>query len=703
MSSTSSSKEYLRVFKHIGQAMRQREDVPVEKREIDHIQFDFMSEKEIKDWSVVEITSNKWNGLNSLFDPRMGPINLNDECATCNQSSKLCPGHCGHIVLPRKVPHPMRLKLITEYLTLFCYTCHRLVILEGKMKLVNIHTKTGDAKFRALLQERENQSTCPHCSSILPSFSFDDECKIFIKYKSKVSIVHVEKMDEIFGNIPPCDIALIGMDPDKVHPSNLLISNLLVLPPCARPPVRNDTGQNHDDLTHKYQEILKYIEAWHKTSKSFERNKFYDNICFNIKTYMDNSKGKAKNQGAKRVIKCIKKRMTSKTGLIRGNLQGKRVNFCARTVISPEAWGWCDELVVPEHFAKNITFPVTVNKLNLEKCQTLVDQNKVSSVIRDGKQIFISYKCYTKGFELRDNDIIRRPQPDGTTMDIHVFGQSEKPMLQPGDSVVRYNQVYTNVEPKKKREDYILREGDVIERFLQDGDWTLFNRQPTLWKYSMRAFKVKIRPGRTFRFNLACTASFNADFDGDEMNAFFVQSEATRAEAAELVSVGKNFMSSQDSRPILAIKQDAMTGGYKLTFGRIPVRKCLIMDFFSHERFPFETYAPKRAHIIRMYKQEGLYQFLETPTYKSLKLEVSALEGKKRKTKADKEKLEVLQKELTQEWEACESMSDDAVLYTGHSFFSFLLPDDFCYMLDNGISPDGKPVWIPAGVMLSGT
>jgi DNA-directed RNA polymerase III subunit RPC1 len=506
---------FIKTFKHIGNssaALIHRDDGKIEKKDIDSVSFDFMSEEEIKNWSVVEITSYKFTGINTLFDPKMGPTNFTDNCTTCGQNSKTCPGHCGRIVLPRKVPHPLRLKLITQFLSLFCHNCYHLVISDEKMQLTGISSKSSDVKFRALLTERENCNTCPQCSMLLPSYSFDDDCKIYMKYKAKNSVMQIEKIDKIFGNIPPCDIKLIGLDEHRVHPSNFLISSLLVLPPCARPPVRNDAGQNHDDLTYKYIEILKHIEAYNKQTNSFERNKSYDSICFNIKTYMDNSKGKAKNQGQKRVIKCIKKRMTSKTGLIRGNLQGKRVNFCARSVISPEVNGWVDELVVPEKFAKNLTFPVKVNKINLKKCQTMLNENKVSTVIRDGKQIFIQYKCFTKGFELRDNDIIKRTLPDGTVRDIHVYGE-EKPELVQGDSVMRYNVVYKNVEPKRKKEDFILREGDTIERYLQDGDWTLFNRQPTLWKYSMRAFRVKIRPGKTFRFNLACTASYNADFD----------------------------------------------------------------------------------------------------------------------------------------------------------------------------------------------
>jgi DNA-directed RNA polymerase II subunit RPB1 len=702
--------EDIKVFERITASVRNKNVGEIEKKEITHITFNFLSENEIKNWSVCDITSQKLMGYNSLFDPRMGPTHANEECETCKQTSKTCPGHCGSIRLPRKVPHPLRCKLITQFLSLFCHNCYHLVITEDKIKLSNIHKKKGEHKFKALLDERENNcSTCPNCNILLPSFSHDDECRIYMKYKNKNTIIPVEKIDLIFSHIPPIDVQLIGLDHKKVHPSNFLISQLIVLPPCARPPVRNDTGQNHDDLTYKYQEILKNIENFNKTSESntFQRNNFYDYICFHIKTYMDNSKGKAKNQGNKRVIKCIKKRMTSKTGLIRGNLQGKRVNFCARSVISPEANGWVDELVVPESFAKTITFPVTVNQLNIDQCQALIDEDKASTVIRDGKQIMIQFRCYSKGFDLRENDIIKRPKADGSgTYDVFVHGNKNITLL-PGDSVQRYNKLYTNVEPKKKKERFMVKEGDVVERFLQNDDWTLFNRQPTLWKYSMRAFRVKIRPGRTFRFNLACTQSFNADFDGDEMNAFFAQSELTKAEAKHLLSVSKNFMSAQDSRPVLSIKQDAMTGGYKLTYGYVPIRKDVFMDAFSHEKYPMDMYNNKRKHVIAVYKKYNLYDsfITYTNTYHHLTAKLALLnridpDELSTEDKKAKQSLEAL---LEEELVDIHYATEEKILYNGKTFFSFLLPNDFNYYLNNGICPEGKPVEIREGVMLSGT
>ena len=66
--------------------------------------------------------------------------------------------------------------------------------------------------------------------------------------------------------------------------------------------------------------------------------------------------------------------------------------------------------------------------------------------------------------------------------------------------------------------------GDIVHRHLLDGDYVMFNRQPSLHKMSFMAHRAKILPYSTFRLNLCCTKPYNADFDGDEMNCHEPQS-----------------------------------------------------------------------------------------------------------------------------------------------------------------------------------
>jgi DNA-directed RNA polymerase subunit A' len=53
--------------------------------------------------------------------------------------------------------------------------------------------------------------------------------------------------------------------------------------------------------------------------------------------------------------------------------------------------------------------------------------------------------------------------------------------------------------------------GDTVDRHLLNGDWILFNRQPSLHRMSMQAHRVRVMPYDTFRLNASVTPSYNAD------------------------------------------------------------------------------------------------------------------------------------------------------------------------------------------------
>uniref|UniRef100_A0A0D3HQH4 DNA-directed RNA polymerase n=1 Tax=Oryza barthii TaxID=65489 RepID=A0A0D3HQH4_9ORYZ len=58
----------------------------------------------------------------------------------------------------------------------------------------------------------------------------------------------------------------------------------------------------------------------------------------------------------------------------------------------------------------------------------------------------------------------------------------------------------------------------LVERHLDDGDFVLFNRQPSLHKMYIMGHRIKIMPYSTFHLNLSATSPYNAVFDGDKMN-----------------------------------------------------------------------------------------------------------------------------------------------------------------------------------------
>jgi DNA-directed RNA polymerase II subunit RPB1 len=118
----------------------------------------------------------------------------------------------------------------------------------------------------------------------------------------------------------------------------------------------------------------------------------------------------------------------------------------------------------------------------------------------------------------------------------------------------------------------------VVERHLKNGDYVLFNRQPSLHKMSTMGHRIKVLPFSTFRLNLSVTSPYNADFDGDEMNMFVPQSYETRAEVKEIMHVPRQIVSPQSNKPVMGIVQDCLLGIMLFTKRETFLDKSLVMQ-----------------------------------------------------------------------------------------------------------------------------
>ena len=145
------------------------------------------------------------------------------------------------------------------------------------------------------------------------------------------------------------------------------------------------------------------------------------------------------------------------------------------------------------------------------------------------------------------------------------------PSVHPGANHVRNTSKNGKVQKRslqygnRERTAEELKEGDVVDRHMEDGDIVLFNRQPSLHKLSIMAHEVKVMPWRTFRFNICVCAPYNADFDGDEMNMHLPQTEEARTEASLLMGVNKNLITPRNGEPLVAASQDFLTASYLIT------------------------------------------------------------------------------------------------------------------------------------------
>lgn len=541
-----------------------------EFHELESIQFGMYSTEEIQKMSVCEVNSVKLSGPNSVYDKRMGILELNETCPTCQKSSKFCVGHFGHINLNVSVLHPLYYRLILNILKCTCYKCSRLLLTSEKLQLDGVLKGTKAVRFQSVVKKMDKIDVCSYCGTFQPKYIFStSEKQIYMNFKTEQEVARVPMFEneiyKIFSNVCQEDINLLGLDIQHFHPKNLILNSLLVIPPVSRPYVLADSVTCDDDITLQYIEIIKSNNhiVNNKTSE-LKRTKYIQMLKFRIRCLFDNSGEKQKVSNG-RSMKGIKKRLTGKEGIIRNNLMGKRVDKSARSVIGPDPTLNIDQIGVPQQIAKILSYPIYVNDCNIDKIYEMIDKGIVNYIIKKQNQIRINVKYATTrlGTKILFGDMIYRKR-EGYFL---VTKEDDKFLIEDSDVLLRNGEplLRTSYNTKKTLK---LEVGDIIERQLLDNDILLLNRQPTLHRGSCIAMKVKILPGKTIRLNLAITSTFNADFDGDEMNLFLPNNVETEAELRMLSSVDNFIINAQSSSSNIVLVQDTILGIYKMTLSK---------------------------------------------------------------------------------------------------------------------------------------
>ena len=567
--------------------------------DIEKISFGVYSPDEIKKMSVCLLDNPKRNGYGTVYDERMGTIDFNQKCETCNKTSEFCHGHFGHIELCEPIINPLYFKHVVNFLKCICLKCNRILITRENIELLELDRYDGHEKFLEIFKKISKIDMCYQidengckCGYNQPDIKLNVDNSISLSYKKQSEItLSVGEIKNIFDKVSDDDIRMLGFDPSLIHPTNLILVNLPVLPICDRPYVKCESNICDDDLTNQYIEIIKLNNNILKQDISEKRRKDIYSLEFRVSTMFNNSKGKAKHTTSSRSIKGIKERIVGKDGLIRNNMMGKRVNQSARTVIGPDPNLKTDQLAVPYKIAQILTIPEIVTRFNIDKINELMKQDKINYVIKPGGiKINIKYATRTKSTNLLYGDVIHRG-------DNKIGVMSGREELKEGDRIIRDGNFLENVIYPSKRE-YKLEYGDKVERQLQNGDLVLLNRQPTLHKGSMIAMEVVLKPHKTLRMNLACTKSFNADFDGDEMNLHVPQSIEAITELRYLSKIQNNIISPQASKTNIVIVQDSLLGAYKMTKDNSPVtREQFFNVSMKLERYNEECLFSRMNHI----------------------------------------------------------------------------------------------------------
>ncbi|OYT41439.1 MAG: DNA-directed RNA polymerase subunit A' [Candidatus Altiarchaeales archaeon ex4484_43] len=493
------------------------------RKKIDRIEFGLFSSKMIQKLSAAKIyTPNTYDEdgypiEGGLMDPRLGVIDPGIRCKTCGGRLGECQGHFGHVDLTRPVIHVGYAKEVYLLLKATCRACGRLLIPDDELKKYDIeHLSPPKSSIWGGAQKvSDTEGRCPHCGEQQIKIKF---IRPYSYYEGENNLL-VTDICERFEKITDDDLRYLGL---HVRPEWMILSSIPVLPITTRPSITLESSdRSEDDLTHKLVDILRINQRLEENINSGAPQliieDLWDLLQYHVATYFDNGITgipPARHRSG-RPLKTIAQRLKSKEGRFRKNLSGKRVNFSARTVIGPDPNISINEVAIPRLIAMELTVPEEVNERNIDDLRKLVLNG---------------------------------------------------PKVHPG----AYNVITTIgrkriMDENKEELAENLREGDIVERHLQDGDIVIFNRQPSLHRISMMCHYVRVLPQNTLRLNTAVCAPYNADFDGDEMNIHVPQSEEAIAEADVLMKVQECIISPRFGRPIIGGRHDHVTGMYMLT------------------------------------------------------------------------------------------------------------------------------------------
>ena len=548
-----------------------------------------LTDEEIKDYTqkIMELKDQK-ESLNGI---------LKEIYNKANKEGEECP-HCGtiqdKIILDKPVSIVQRINPLYEFKKAFLedMPSDNISIAEiGPITREITENKENYFQNRLLINSNLMENLCEHLHNvdeIIDILDLDDDIDasyeltntqlnnifkaavddngLVEEYKLTASEVR-ERLEKISDE----DSFVLGVNPEVARPEWLVLTVLPVPPVTVRPSIILDTGErSEDDLTHKLVDILRInqrlLENMEAGAPQLIVEDLWELLQYHVTTYFDNEASgvpPARHRSG-RPLKTLTQRLKGKEGRFRSNLSGKRVNFSARTVISPDPNISINEVGVPEMIAKEVTVPVYVNDWNIDEMRTYIENGP----------------------------------------DVH-----------PGANYVINGD--TKRRATEETKEFILEQlepGFIIERHLKDGDMVLFNRQPSLHRMSMMAHEVRVLPYKTFRLNLCVCPPYNADFDGDEMNMHVFQTDESRAEAKSLMRVQEHILSPRFGGPIIGAIHDHISGAYLLTRDGVEFTEEQALQIIrkSHLKIPeFKSnqwilkYDPEFGEESYIYKDKG--------------------------------------------------------------------------------------------------
>ena len=389
--------------------MSARDAAKIPKR-IDSIRFTLMDPNEIRKMSSVEVkTADTYKDdghafKQGLMDPKMGVIDPGIRCETCGNKHEECPSHFGHIALELPVMHIGFSMLIKTCLKATCNKCSKVLLLDApethpldpekseqdyyrdKVNDVILKHGVGGREFKKVTKDIENicagpkRAICMHCGSEQGKIILDKPTTFKEKKADKGEHkLNARDIREWLEKIPDEHLIFIGMERDVSRPEWTIMKVLPVPPITVRPSITLESGdRSEDDLTHKLVDVLRINQRLRENRDSGAPQLIVEDLWellqYHCTTYFDNQTSgipPARHRSG-RPLKTLSQRLKGKEGRFRSNLSGKRVNFCARTVISPDPNLGINEVGVPVSSAKELTVPIRVTRRNREQLRQMI-------------------------------------------------------------------------------------------------------------------------------------------------------------------------------------------------------------------------------------------------------------------------------------------------------------------------------------------
>ena len=576
--------------------------------------------------SDLEVTGKRlYDEKNGILSEKLGLCKSDEICKNCNKNFLECPGHFGHLNLSQNIFHNGYFKRLLNVLKIFCFNCGKIIVeipenLEIKIFSNFIYQKSH---FKKILEKSKEVKSCFYCKTpkvaikklghglnrIITNVNFGQSSsfsgqlytnlkKNLLNEKKKKNInENPQKFFELNPNIIRRFLKSLNkfhwkfllMNPTPPKPENLIVSIIPVPPICIRPSVEmSDNRSNEDDLTIKIFELIqqkynlqKFIKEGRALQK-IEEQRYNIQILYNQLLNSECSESnsvKNKFNSSKGLIQRIK----GKQGRFRQNLSGKRVEYSGRTVISPDPNLLINEVSIPLHMAKELTFPETITKTNKSRLKKNIING--IDIYPGANRITINNEIYVLKNELDRAKVVEK-----------------------------------------------LKIGDVVHRHLIRGDTVLFNRQPSLHRQSIMGFNVRVHEGKTLKFNECVCSPFNADFDGDEMNLHVLQSVNAKAEALFILKASENLLNPKDGSANISLIQDFLTNVFIITskdFFLDRARFCKLLSFATDAEVFFDIPMPTVFKPRELWTGKQLIDTLLNPSSKKIYVDVNLKQKEK--------------------------------------------------------------------------